>query len=265
MADYTLAISDVEIRRYRMMAQQAVQTEGERWSSAGVVAGAAVADVGCGPGAISVELARRVGPGGHVLAVEKDESAIAAAREVVRQSGVNNIDLRSGEAAATGIAPGSVDVVMMRHVLAHNGGREQTIVDHLATLVRPGGTVYLVDSDVTGIRVLDSDPDLDDLNVKYTSFHRKRGNDPSMGLRLGKLLAAAGLDVVSFDGLFTLTTAPPGMRPPVWAARKAMLADGAADGADLNRWEAAFARLDAATIRPTLFVPLFVAVGRGPD
>jgi len=154
MADYALAVSDVEIARYRMMAQSAVETESDRWVFAGVLAGATVADVGCGPAVISVELARRVGPGGHVVAVERDESAIAAAREVIRQSGVDNVNLHSGEAAATGIATGSVDVVMMRHVLAHNGGREQAIVDHLVTLVRPGGAVYLADVDVTAIRML---------------------------------------------------------------------------------------------------------------
>lgn len=264
MADYALAVSDVEIARYRMMAQRAVESESDRWAFAGVVAGTKVADVGCGPAAISVELARRVGRGGHVVAVERDESAIAAAREVIRQSGVDNVDLRDGDAAATGISRSSVDVVMMRHVLAHNGGREQAIVDHLVTLVRPGGTVYLADVDVTAIRMLDSDPDLEDLTLKYASFHRTRGNDPSIGLRLGKLLDAAGLKVVSFEGLCTPTTVPPGMRPPVWAARDAMLAEGAACTTDLERWEAAFARLDAAKIRPTLFVPLFLAIGQRP-
>ena len=247
MADYALAVSDVEIARYRMMAQSAVETESDRWVFAGVLAGATVADVGCGPAAISVELARRVGPGGHVVAVERDESAIAAAREVIRQSGEP--------------APETVRQ-LMRHVLAHNGGREQAIVDHLVTLVRPGGAVYLADVDVTAIRMLDSDPDLEDLISKYASFHRTRGNDPSIGLRLGKLLDAAGLEVVSFDGLCTPTTVAPGMRPPVWAARDAMVAEGAASTADFQRWLAAFARLDAAEVRPTLFVPLFLAIGR---
>jgi hypothetical protein len=36
MADYALAVSDVEIARYRMMAQEAVKTESDRWMVAGV-------------------------------------------------------------------------------------------------------------------------------------------------------------------------------------------------------------------------------------
>lgn len=262
MADYALSVTDAEIARYRMMAQEAVKAESERWQIAGVVPRAKVADVGCGPAAVSVELAHRVAPHGKVIAVDRDEAAIAAAREVIRRSRADNVELHTSDATETGIEASSLDVAMMRHVLAHNGGREQAIVDHLATLVRPGGTVYLVDSDTAAIRVLDSDPDLDDLIAKYASFHRRRGNDPSVGLRLGQLLQAAGLQLRSFEGICTPLAVPPGMRPPVWAARNAMLAEGAIDDADVERWEAAFARVDAAEIRPTLFVPLFIAIGQ---
>src|SRR3712207_7951330 len=56
-----------------------------------------------------------------------------------------------------------------------NGGREQAIVDHLASLVRPGGTVYLVDVDATALRVLDLDPELTDLrSEEHTSELQSR-------------------------------------------------------------------------------------------
>ena len=102
---------------------------------------------------------------------------------------------------------------MMRHVLAHNGGHEQSIVDHLATLPRAGGTVYLVDVDLTAIRIVDADPELDDLTEKYARFHAMRGNDPRIGLRLSHLLRAAGLEVASFTGRYSIIDAPSGMRP----------------------------------------------------
>lgn len=264
MANYALTVTDAEIARYQMMAQEAVKTESGRWVAAGIVTDARVADVGCGPAAVSVELARLVGPSGSVIAVDQEQSAITAAIEVIRRSGVANVDLRCARADASGIEASSLDVAMLRHVLAHNGGREQAIVNHLATLVRPGGTVYLVDVDVTAIRALDSDPDLEDLIDKYTGFLRARGNDPSIGLRLGRLIEAAGLELLSFDGLCSPTRMAPGMRSPAWAARRAMLAEGTVATADLQRWEAAFSRLDAAAIRPTLFVPLFIATGKRP-
>src|SRR5689334_25287821 len=121
MADYTLAVSEQEIARYRMMAQRALADEHQQLDQAGVAPGAVLADVGCGPAAMSVELAAMVGPSGRVIAVEREEEARAAARQVIAESGASNIELREGTATSTGVEPGSVDVVMMRHVLAHNG------------------------------------------------------------------------------------------------------------------------------------------------
>lgn len=264
MADYTLAVSEAEIARYRLMAQQALAQEAQQLALAGVAPGAVVADVGCGPAAMSVELAAMVGPSGRVVAVEREESARAAAHRVIGESGAGNVELREGTATATGIAPDSVDVAMMRHVLAHNGGDEQAIVDHLASLVRPGGAVYLVDVDLTGMRILDSDPALDGLTERYADFHAARGNDPMVGLRLGKLLSGAGLDVEHFTGSYNILELPPGVRPPLWAARGAMLAEGAATDEEVARWGTAFDRLDAAAVRPTVFAPLFVGIGRKP-
>jgi ubiquinone/menaquinone biosynthesis C-methylase UbiE len=264
VSEYTLALSEAEIGRYQMMARHAVTQEGSQLAVAGVVAGATVADVGCGPAAMSIELARLVGPSGQVIAVERDKQALAAAAILIQRSRAGNVSLQEGEATATGLEPGSVDVAMLRLVLAHNGGHEQAIVDHLATLIRPGGSVYLVDGDQTGGRILDLDPDLDDLMTRYVEFHRRRGNDPAIGLRLAQLLAAAGLEVTSFQGVYNILTAPPGMRPPAWAARDAMLADGIVDEDVLHRWEAAFTRHDSAPGRPTIFAPQFTAIGRRP-
>src|SRR3954471_8422908 len=121
MADYTLAMSDAEVARYRMMAASALRVETAQLRAAGVVRGAVGADVDFGPAAMTVELAAEVGPTGRIIGIERDEHALATARSLVEQSGVTNVEVRVGTAAETGIEPGSVDMAMMRHVLAHNG------------------------------------------------------------------------------------------------------------------------------------------------
>jgi hypothetical protein len=153
---------------------------------------------------------------------------------------------------------------MLRHVLAHNGGGEGEIVAHLATLLRPGGCLYLIDADGTAIRTLPEYLNLEDLQQRYLTFHAARGNDVRAGLRLGERLIVAGLDLVDFRGTYLITPMPAGMRPPPWAARDAMVAAGAATEQDVTRWALAFDRLDAAGTRPTLFAPTFVVVGRRP-
>ncbi len=56
MTAYTLAVSDIEVQRYRLMAEQARRQEAEAWELAGIVPGAVVADVGCGPAAVTVSI-----------------------------------------------------------------------------------------------------------------------------------------------------------------------------------------------------------------
>ena len=264
MDDYTLAVTEVELTRYRMMAEAARADESDAWARAGIVRGAVVGDIGCGPAALAVVMAGLVGDDGRVIGVERDAEALAMAKRVVADSGRQNVELRQAEATATGIPPGSLDVAVMRHVLAHNGGKEQALVDHLASLVRPGGSVYVVDVDLTAIRVLHADPELLELNEIYTEFHRRLGNDPQVGLRLGELAAAAGLTDIELRGWFNIVPMVPGLRPPSWAARDAMLAAGMIDESDVARWQAGFERADAAEVRPTLFAPLFSVVGRRP-
>lgn len=259
---YALKISDAELRRYGMMARLAIATEGEELDRAGIRPGVTIADVGCGPAAMSVELARLIGPTGRVIAIEPDPQARATAESVIAAAGAANVELRDGTASDTGLEPGSVDVVMLRHVLAHNGGCEQELVDHLASRVRPGGSVYLVDVDLTATRLLAADPDLADLTDKYVEFHRQRGNDPLVGLRLARLIGAAGLELVTYVGRYAIIAVEPGLRPPPWAAREAMVAEQILTREDVERWKVAFERLDAAEERPTMFAPNFVAIGR---
>ncbi len=264
MSEYGLKLSDVELSRYELMATRALEHERDRWVAAGVLEGAVVADIGCGPGAVSIALARQVGATGRVLAFDRTAEAVDMARAVTERAGVGNVDVEVAEADATGVAPGSVDVAMIRHVLAHNGGREGAIVAHAATLVRPGGCVYLIDVDASAVRHRPSDPDIEDLNDRYWQWHEQQGNDVSVGLRLDALLAGAGLDVIEFNGWYDIIPAPPGARTPGWAAREALVASELATPDDVARWDVAFVRADAMPERPIVFLPLFCAIGRRP-
>jgi ubiquinone/menaquinone biosynthesis C-methylase UbiE len=259
-ASYSLTLSEQERMRYRMMARGAEENEAAEWSSAGIREGARIADVGCGPGAVLRLLAEHVGTKGSVIGVDADPAAVSMAIEEIE--GLAQAGARVGSATDTGLDSGSCDVVMCRHVLAHNGGHEVEIVAHLASIAAPGGCVYLADVDTTALRNTANDPDLDVLFERYNDFQRARGNDLSVGLRLGDLLIDAGLVVESYACRAPVLQIPPGMRPPSWAARTEMAAAGFATNGDVTRWEEAFARLDAAERRPWLFPATFVALGR---
>ena len=260
---YSLELGSVELARYRFMAARARASEADLWTKVGIAPGARVADIGCGPGSVLELLAEIVGPEGHVSGVDADPEAVAAATSAT--AGAANVDLRVGRADATGLKAGSYDVVMLRHVLAHNGGLEQGIVDHLTELARPGGWVYLVDVDLSLLRISPTPHDLDDIFERYVEFHHGRGNDPHVGLRLADLAHAAGLDDIEMRGRFDITPLPAGMHPPPVAAAQAMLTEGVISVDDIRRWTAALDILDGNSVRPTLFNPTFIALGRRPN
>jgi SAM-dependent methyltransferase len=235
---YALRLDPGERERYRMMAAAARQAEAVEWAHAGIGPGASIADVGCGPGALLRLLADEVGAEGRAIGVD------------------------GAVAAATGLPFGAFDVVMCRHVLAHNGGREAEIVGHLAELARPAGTVYLVDVDHSMLWVSPSDADVEDLHGRYLEYQTGRGNDLQVGRSLGPLLEGAGLAVEVFRVAGPIIRAPAGVRSPGWAARGELIAAGLATDADVARWDAAFRRMDALAERPWACMPVALAVGR---
>jgi precorrin-6B methylase 2 len=101
MPAYALAVSDAEVTRYQMMARHAITAEAAQLAAAGIVAGATVADIGCGPG---VEIARLVGPAGQVISVDSDPAALAAARELIQQAGASNISVQAARRGGRGDA-----------------------------------------------------------------------------------------------------------------------------------------------------------------
>ena len=263
MGQYALRLSDDEVGRYQWMARRARESEAELWRLAGISAGADVVDVGCGPGAILVAMADVVGPGGSVTGVDSDADAVDRANALAAAGGLRQAGARLGHAEATGLDAGAYDVAVLRHVLAHNGGHEQAIVDHLATLARPGGCVYLVDIEATMSRIRPPVPEVVEMLERYHAFHAAQGNDLQVGLRLADLLRGAGLEVVEHRGQIHSVPWQSGLRGPAWAARDSLVAAGFATPADLTRWDAAFTALDAGEQhRPTMFLGGFVAIGR---
>jgi ubiquinone/menaquinone biosynthesis C-methylase UbiE len=261
--EYALLLSPAELERYRMMAAAAREAETDLWRVAGIVPGATVADVGCGPGAMFPAIVESVGADGRVVGVDGVAGTVAQAQALVEANGWPNVSVQVGKADDTGLPAGTFDVVMMRHVLAHNGPREQAIVDHLATLPKPGAHVYLVDIHGAALYMRPEDPDIDELNAAYIRFHVEQGNDLKTGLRLDQLVRRAGLEVVDYRGWYNIVRPQGAVRPPSWAARDAMIAAGILKAEDLGRYEAAFDRL--IDREPTVFAPVFGAVGRRPS
>lgn len=264
---YSLALTEEEVARYRFMAQRARQYEADLWANVGIVAGARVADIGCGPGLVLLELADVVGPTGHVAGVDREPDAVAHAQQMVADAGLGNVVVRQGPATATGLEPGSFDVVNVRQVLAHNTAAERTaIVAHALDLLRPGGALYVVDTDLSAVRLDPPNEDLAHLLDAYNAHLAAKGTPATVGPNLGSLLLDGGFVDIQREAELLASPGVPGLRPPAWAARDAIVASGHATAADVARWDTALTAREAsaATGRAIQFLPLYRTSGRKP-
>ncbi|SDH97758.1 methyltransferase domain-containing protein [Agrococcus jejuensis] len=82
--------------------------------------GQRILDVGCGPGSITIDLARRVGDG-EVVGIDASAQVVEQARALAEASGVTNVRFEVGDAYAVDAADGSFDVVHAHQVLQHLG------------------------------------------------------------------------------------------------------------------------------------------------
>ncbi len=78
------------------------------------LAGERVIDIGCGCGATVLELARRVGPGGHVLGVDISAPMLDLARRRVAEAGLAQATLTLADMARYAFAPQDFDLAFSR-------------------------------------------------------------------------------------------------------------------------------------------------------
>lgn len=113
----------------------------------GLQPGQLVADIGAGTGIFSVPLARAVSPGGRVLSVEVDEGFLPIISDKARQAGVDNITPVLGQFGDPRLPRGDVDVAFLHDVLHHIEQRA-SYIQALASYLKPGGRIVVVDYDM---------------------------------------------------------------------------------------------------------------------
>ncbi|WP_029290081.1 methyltransferase domain-containing protein [Cellulomonas sp. HZM] len=153
--------------------------------------GQSLLDVGCGPGTVTIDLARRLAPG-EVVGIDASQAVIDIARDAAKDAQVA-VTFDVADAYALPFADDSFDVVHAHQVLQH-------LTDPVAALhemrrvTKPGGLVAVRDADYSGMTWFPSSPGLDEWSALYHEVTEANGAQADAGRRLLSWVREAGFD-----------------------------------------------------------------------
>lgn len=106
--------------------------------------GMAVLDAGCGPGRLTVPLARAVGPRGRVLALDIQPGMLARARARTEAAGMTNVDFAAAALGDGSLPAERFDRAVLVCVLGEIPRRPAALAELYAALA-PGGLLAVVE------------------------------------------------------------------------------------------------------------------------
>jgi ubiquinone/menaquinone biosynthesis C-methylase UbiE len=113
-------------------------------SALGIRAGTSVGEIGAGSGALTVAMAREVGPTGRVFSNELNPRQREATERAVEAAKLTNVTVVEGRPADTNLPAGCCEVIFMRDVFHHVEDRAAMSRSLLTTLA-PGGRLGVLD------------------------------------------------------------------------------------------------------------------------
>jgi ubiquinone/menaquinone biosynthesis C-methylase UbiE len=158
---------------------------------AGVSPGMQCLDLGCGGGEVSLELAKLVAPGGSVVGMDMDEVKLGLARDAAKQRKIDNVEFRTVNANEWNEVS-RYDLVYSRFLLQHLS-QPVALLQRMWAGVRPEGLLIVEDADFDGCWCDPPNDGFDFFLRNYCEVARRNGGDPSIGRKLRRLFAVAGI------------------------------------------------------------------------
>jgi SAM-dependent methyltransferase len=198
-------------------------------------------DVGCGPGTITIDLARRLLPG-RVVGLDASAAILA---EAAGRTGEDDaaVEWQAGDVYDLPFEDGSFDVVHAHQVLQHLADPVAALRE-MGRVTAPAGVVAARDGDYAAMTWWPPEPALARWVEVYRAVARANGGEPDAGRRLLAWAHAAGLRAVRASASAWCFASPEERAwwSGLWAERitDSPLADracelGIADGEELGR------------------------------
>jgi predicted O-methyltransferase YrrM len=194
--NYVLRGGEKGAERLRLQAAVKWPTTKSLLQRVGLRQGMHCLDIGCGIGAVTLEMATSVGPSGRVVGMDIDERCLELARLDADALGLK-IEFRSGS-ASDHREISAYDLVFGRFVLTHLQEPEKAL-ERMVQAARPDGVVVVEDIQFNGHFCYPECPAFDRYVGLCQEVVRRRGGDPNIGPRLLGMFLDAGLAEVELE------------------------------------------------------------------
>lgn len=162
--------------------------------------GLRVLDFGCGPGTITVGLAKSVEPG-EVHGIDLEESQIDLARAAAEAGGHDNVTFHVGDVTDLPFEDDSFDAAHCHAVLMHVPDTP-AVLSEVKRVLKPGGIISSREMFVSSSFLEPSDEGTDAAWATFGRLLAANGGHPQMGRELKSTLLDAGFSDIQTSASF---------------------------------------------------------------
>ncbi|WP_209348025.1 methyltransferase domain-containing protein [Pontixanthobacter sp. CEM42] len=161
-------------------------------AEAGFSLGMRVLDIGCGNGLLAREIAKLVGPHGHVLGIDLQDTALEQARSHPAEDGAAPVEYRKLD-LNTETLDETFDAISCRRVLMYLPDAQATLT-RLASLLEPEGFIAIQEQSRLGMPIAGQPIPMHEKAHRWIwDAVEGEGADTSIGFKLAAMLQASGL------------------------------------------------------------------------
>ena len=211
--EYLLADQPSELERLQLQSRVWEPSGRQLLRKIGDGSGLRALDIGCGALGWLRVLSEWVGSSGQVVGADIDERLLDAARSLLHEEKITNVELIVDDLFDSKLDPESFDLVHARYVIAPLGRGSEQVAAH-RRLLRPGGSLVLEEWDLGSWHFNPPAPAADRLIRLLSEVFAALGGEAGRGLP--GLLREIGIEEPELDAhVIALTPGHPYLRLPL--------------------------------------------------